>query len=161
MKALAASFAAASMLAAPAAPEIAHPDYGVVTSVQYLDGPALERLRELGAGAVRVGMGWNLVESTRGRYDFSQLGPWVEHARRLGIHVLLGLGDPPPWAAPCPTCAPYDFRDWYDYVYQVISYFHYAGDTVTFGIWNEPNLAKFLSAPDPDLYGELFAYADM
>ena len=35
------------------------------------------------------------------------------------------------------------------------------GSDITFGIWNEPNLDKFLFPSSPDLYGDLFDYADM
>ena len=49
---------AAGLLAAPTTPAAPdHPDYGVVTSVQFLDGVTLERLRELGVGSVRVEIG--------------------------------------------------------------------------------------------------------
>jgi hypothetical protein len=138
-----------------------HPDYGVVTSVQLLDGPTLARIQQLGIGSVRIGVGWNLVEPVQGQFDFTTLQTWIDQGHAAGLHIYMSLGDPPEWAAPCAVCMPYDLWSWYDYVYRVISHFRYLGNDVTFGIWNEPNLDKFLSPPLPDLYGDLFDYADL
>jgi hypothetical protein len=140
---------------------LSHPDYGVVTSVQFLDGVSLARLQQLGAGAVRIGIGWNMVEQTKGHFDFDQIQQWVDHAHAAGLKIFVTLGDPPGWAAPCAACMPDDLWAWYTYVYQVILRFRYLGDDITFGIWNEPNLAQFLNPPQPDLYGDLFDYADL
>jgi Glycosyl hydrolase catalytic core len=141
----------------PSAGLIHHPDYGVVTSVQFLDGPTLARLQELGVGSVRIDMGWNLVEHAQDQFDFTQLQTWVDQGHAAGLHIYMSLGDAPEWAAPCGECMPYDLLDWYDYVYHVIAHFRYVGNEVTFGIWNEPNLDVFLT---PDLYVDLFNYAN-
>jgi len=135
-----------------------HPDYGVVTSVQFLDGPTLARLQELGAGSVLIDLGWSLVERTQDQFDFTQLQTWIDQGHAAGLHIFMSLGDPPEWAAPCHECMPYDLMDWYDYVYHVIARFRYLGNDVTFGIWNEPNLDVFLT---PDLYVDLFNYANL
>jgi hypothetical protein len=140
---------------------VPHPDYGVVTSVQFLDGLTLLRLRDLGVGSVRTGLGWDLVESSKGRFDFSQVQPWIDQGHAAGLHIFATLGDPPPWAAPCPSCMPNSLFEWYDYVYHVLAHFKYLGSDITFGIWNEPNLGKFFNPPLPERYGDLFDYADM
>jgi hypothetical protein len=158
--AVVAAVALGAVVLLPSAGLSRHPDYGVVTSVQLLDGPTLARIQELGIGSVRIGLGWNLVEPVQGQFDFTTLQTWVDQGHAAGLHIYMSLGDPPDWAAPCPVCMPYDLWSWYDYVYQVISRFRYLGNDVTFGIWNEPNLDKFLSPPLPDLYGDLFDYAD-
>jgi hypothetical protein len=145
----------------PLLPVIKHPDYGVVTSVQFLDGLPLLRMQDLGVGIVRVDIGWGLVEATQGRYDFSQIQTWVDEAHNAKLQIYASLGGPPLWAAPCSGCMPYDLFQWYDYVYHVITRFKYLGSDITFGIWNEPNLGEFLNPPDPNAYGDLFDYADM
>jgi hypothetical protein len=142
-------------------PVIKHPDYGVVTSVQFLDGVPLLRMQDLGIGIVRVDIGWGLVEATQGRYDFDQIQTWVDEAHNARLQIYASLGGPPLWAAPCSGCMPYDLYQWYDYVFRVISRFRYLGSDITFGIWNEPNLGQFLNPPDPDAYGDLFDFADM
>ena len=140
-----------------------HPDYGVVAALQFLEGAPLQRLQDLGVGSVRIGIDWSVVEPVRGRFDFGdpRVQGWVDGAHAAGLHVFAGLGNPPDWAAPCASCMPYSLSDWYGYVFHVISQFKYLGTDITFGIWNEPNLGKFLFPSSPDLYGDLFDYADM
>jgi hypothetical protein len=158
---LAAVGAAAVAIVPPSA--TSHPDYGVVTSIQFLDGFTLQRLRELGVGAVRIDLDWSLLEPVQGRFDLGdpRVNFWIDQARAAGLHVFATLEHPPLWAAPCSSCMPYDLWDWYAYVRHVIARFAYLGPDITFGIWNEPNLTKFLAPSSPDLYGDLFDYANL
>src|SRR5437016_1415369 len=91
---------------------VRHPDYGVVTSVQFFEGTSLQRLRELGVGHVRVGIGWNLIEPTQGQYNFHEIQIWLDNAHAAGLHIYASLGDPPAWAVPCGSCMPNDLHDW-------------------------------------------------
>jgi len=142
---------------------VRHPDYGVVAAIQFLEGPPLQQLQNLGVGSVRIGLNWSLIEPLPDRFDLAdpRIQGWLDRAHAAGLHIFATLGDPPSWAAPCPSCMPYNLSDWYGYVFHVLAQFQYLGNDITFGIWNEPNLGKFLFPPDPQLYGDLFDYADM
>jgi len=144
-------------------PQTKHPDDGIVTSVQFLDGLPLQRLRELGVGSVRIGLEWAAVEPQPDRFDLAdpRIPGWIDQAHAAGLHVYASLGAPPSWAAPCGACMPNNLFDWYDYVYHVITQYKHLGNDITFGIWNEPNLNQFLTPPSPDLYGDLFHYANL
>jgi Glycosyl hydrolase catalytic core len=163
MKPLLALAAALALLAVTPATAVRHPDYGVVTSVQFLEGAPLQRLQDLGVGSVRIGLDWRFVEPQPDRFDLGdpRIQGWIDRAHAVGLHVFATLGGPPDWAAPCAACMPYQLSDWYDYVAHELSQFEYLGSDITFGIWNEPNLSQFLFPPSPDLYGDLFDYADM
>ena len=140
-----------------------HPDYGVVTSIQFLEGPTLQRLKDVTVGSVRIGIDWDIIEPVQGRFDLGdpRVNFWVDQAHAAGLHVFATLGGPPAWAAPCSSCMPYSLWDWYAYVHHVIARFAYLGNDITFGVWNEPNLTKFLFPSSPDLYGDLFDYANL
>jgi Glycosyl hydrolase catalytic core len=142
---------------------VRHPDYGVVAAIQFLEGAPLQRLQDLGVGSVRMGLDWSLIEPLPDRFDLAdpRIQGWMDRAHAAGLHIFATLGGPPSWAAPCPSCMPYNLSDWYDYVFHVLAQFKYLGNDITFGIWNEPNLGKFLFPPDAQLYGDLFDYADM
>src|ERR1043166_5714008 len=87
-----------------------HPDYGVVTSIQFLQGPSFQRLQELGAGSVRIGIDWDVVEPLPGRFDLAPplVDVWLNTAHNAGLHIYASLGSPPSWAAPCSSCLPYN-----------------------------------------------------
>ena len=133
------SFAPRPAFAQPNAP------YGIVSSPQYLDSssPGLGRLQTLGVGSVRIGVDWAMVQSSPGAgFYFGQVDPWINNAHNSGIQVLVDLGGPPAWAAPCESyCVPYSMTDWYNYVQAVVG--HY-GTSVTYQVWNEPNDNYFL-----------------
>src|SRR4249919_436493 len=117
MKPLLALVAALALAVTPP-PAVRHPDYGVVTSIQFLEGAPLQRLQDLGVGSVRIGLDWRLVEPLPDRFDLGdpRIQGWIDRAHAAGLHVFATLGGPPDWAAPCGACMPYQLSDWYDYV---------------------------------------------
>lgn len=125
--------------------------YGIVSSPQFLDSssPGLGRLQALGVGSVRIGIDWAMIQSSPGvPFYFGQVDPWINNAHNSGIQVLIGLGGPPSWAAPCEAyCVPYSMTDWSNYVQAVVA--HY-GTSVTYQVWNEPNDNYFLRSNPGD-----------
>ena len=49
------------------------------------------RLNEIGLRTAREGLRWHLIETRRGRYDFSSVAPMLEAAQRHGIQILWDL----------------------------------------------------------------------
>jgi putative glycosyl hydrolase len=130
--------------------------FGVVTSIQFLQNNppeiGLQKLQELGAGAVRVSLHWNLLQPrANGPFNFTGFDNFLLNARASGMQIYANLGDPPDWAAACETCMP-SLISWYIYVRVVLQHYASLGTTITYGIWNEPNDSKFLklTPADPD-----------
>jgi hypothetical protein len=121
------------------------------------------RMRELGAGWVRVHCNWADVQPTPNpdpsTWDWSCPDQAVAAARQ-GFHVMYGMGFAPSWAnggrngiyAPTPT----HMGDWFHYATELMR--RYAGLGVVYEVWNEPNLDKFFMGSFDD-YVNLVRYA--
>ena len=113
----------------------------------------LDAMRAMGATWIRVGVEWNIVESSQGDYDFSVPDRVVDHARARGFQVLGVVLGTPPWAraAGSPN-SPHVLPD------DPAQFGRFAGDTAAhFGprigvweVWNEPNIVNF-AKPRPDV----------
>jgi len=92
--------------------------------------PPLQQLQNLGVGSVRIGLNWSLIEPLPDRFDLAdpRIQGWLDRAHAAGLHIFATLGDPPSWAAPCPSCMPYNLSDWYGYVFHVLAQFQYLGN---------------------------------
>ena len=78
------------------------------------------KISELGAGFARFTLYWNEFEPTKGDYQWYIMNNNVTEASNRNIQLFVTLGERSPgWAAPCQACAPYNWQDWYDFVYTV------------------------------------------
>jgi hypothetical protein len=59
----------------------------------------LSMIHQVGATAVRIGVGWSATEPAPGRYDFSSVDRLFSLARADGLTVLFELGNEPAWDA--------------------------------------------------------------
>lgn len=124
----------------------------------------LERMDQVGADVVRVGVYWNSVEQNRGQYEWTELD-------RLDA-IFEANGQRPLWvvlAAPCwaqqGTCRGGVAPPAPEYVEE---YGRFAADvarryprSVGIEIWNEPNYPRFWGGarPDADFYGAMLGTA--
>src|SRR2546422_268183 len=85
--------AAAPLLIAQDAPNT---HYGMVT--HYADARIADKMRELGAGIVRVDFNWNGMQPSPRRYDFDYTDTTVRSARNRGLEVFATIAYSPAWA---------------------------------------------------------------
>jgi len=132
--------------------------YGMNTRV--LTSQMADKAAELGTGIVRLPYGWDLIEPNCKRcFDWTTTDAWRDEARRTKRLIFGSLAYAPPWANgghPF-NYAPLDQRDWYDFVYAVVS--RYRDDILLWGVWNEPNLDLYLHGADMSVYQQLVATA--
>jgi len=118
--------------------------------------PMLDKLTELGGGVLRLPFGWDVIEpACKGCFNWSVTDKWRDEARRTHRTIFASLGYTPGWANGGRhfSYPPAMIRDWFDFVYAVAS--RYKDDIVLWGVWNEPNLDKYLHGTDLDTYRTL------
>jgi hypothetical protein len=126
--------------------------YGLVT--HDLDEPRARKVSEIGAGFARVSFRWWQIEPVRGQFLWHTTDHYVrEQAAPRGIQLYVTLEGPPEWAGGGPgrNGHPADPYDWYNFVHAVVT--RYKGHVKHWGLWNEPNLTKFLK--DRNRYAEI------
>lgn len=94
---------------------------------------------------------WNVLEPSRGRWDFTRLDATVALARKNGSGLLMVLGQTPQWASSKPTArspygkgacaAPRSLADWRRYVTTVAT--RYKGRIAAYETWNEATWPDF------------------
>ena len=103
--------------------------------------------REMGANTIVEFFPWAYIESTKGRYDWSQTDKIVKHAQNQGIRIIARMGFVPAWAR---QDKPDDWQtlnylpdEAFDNFAEFVALFaqRYAGTIDHLIIWNEPNLA--------------------
>lgn len=110
----------------------------------HIPGPTvLDEIEAAGITWVRMDFRWDLLEPSRGRYDWSLYDPVVDAARARGLRIYATLQATPGWATQGAAGAgvPADFGDWADFCYVVAK--HFRGRVAAWGMWNEPNLPGF------------------
>lgn len=120
-----------------------------------LSGPLADKTREVGADVIRIPVGWDVIESCKGCFDWSATDRWRDEARRTGRTVFASVGYTPRWAnggRPY-NYPPLNLQDWYDFVFAAVS--RYRDDVMLWGIWNEPNLDLYLDGGDLRTYQSL------
>jgi O-glycosyl hydrolase len=134
--------AAASLIAQ----EPPNTHYGMVT--HYSDARMADKMRELGAGIVRVDFNWSGMQPSPGprRYDFTYTDTSVRSAHSRGLDVFATIAYSPKWAngGRSEHAPPLRIEDWENFVSAVVE--RYQGrnmDVQYFGIWNEPDLRGF------------------
>jgi hypothetical protein len=139
-------------LAPPTAPKITTstdeipPSFFGMTLINNARWPTVP-VGALGKGTL---VGWNYIESARGKYDWRNLDRWVELAQRHGITLFWSNSGVPPWAvADHRTCVPSypgspfqkctsmvsDIRDWDAFITALAT--RYKGKLI-YELWNEP-----------------------
>lgn len=129
-----------------------------------LDTKQLDLAKAAGFGFVRGVLAWDMVEKTKGRYDFSKWEELVRAlgARGLGSYLILDANNPLYYDGP----GSFDYK-WGPRTAATRSAFAafaraaartFAGRKVVLEVWNEPNIPAFWHpAPDARNYSLLAA----
>ena len=117
--------------------------YGVVTQV--LSEDHASHVSDLGAGYVRLDFNWYEVEHERGRFNWAVVERRVDEARSRDLRIFATLAYTPAWAGPARNELPNDLSDWASFVRACMRRY---GSDVVYGVWNEPNLDRFLEDDD-------------
>lgn len=124
---------------------------------------AMSDVRTLGMRWIRIDVSWGAVQPlSRDRYEWDDVDRVVSAAREEKLEVLALLTYTPSWArqAGCRgfTCPPRRSADFAEFAGRVVSRYESQG-VRTYQVWNEPNITKFWTAPDPVGYGRLLRAA--
>lgn len=154
---------AATLTSTPGFPQnIVPPGLGVNVNLHFPVNDAnglAARLSAIGFGFARLDLLWNLVEHTRGQYDFSLYDPLLSALAAHGIHPLLILDYNNPLydntqSPPLTEVGPRS-----DAVRQAFAHFaaaaasHFKAAGVVWEMWNEPDNPRFwYPKPDADTY---------
>ncbi len=123
---------------------------------------ALDELAASGATAVRIDVGWPMIEPRRGAIDYGWGVPLIDKvfamARERNLRVLATLWLTPGWAngGRGDKVLPTDVAD-YARVAQFAA--NRWRNVEAWQVWNEPNLDAFLNPPDPVGYTRLLRAA--
>jgi Glycosyl hydrolase catalytic core len=163
------AIAATLTAAAPAAAKVPATFYGVSPQVPR---PASDyrMMKRGGVDSVRFGIPWSAVETTRGRYDFGAIDPWVTRIARARLEAF-------PFLAATPAFYGSDFRSlprtraarraWAGFLKAAVRRYGPRGrfwaqhpgiprrPIRTWQIWNEENFFYFTQPISPKLYGKL------
>jgi Glycosyl hydrolase catalytic core len=132
--------------------------YGMNTRV--LTPPMGDKMRELGAGLVRLPYGWDVIEPGCKRcFDWTRTDAWRDEAKRSGLRIFGTLAYAPRWAN---GGHPFNYpalvsQDWYDFVYATVS--RYKDDIDLWGVWNEADLPEYFHDGTVASYADLVATA--
>ena len=102
-------------------------------------------MKELGIDVLRCSIGWDDYEPVQGQYDFAWLQDFVQLAARYGIKLRPYIGYTPRWAgAPGSddldwNNPPKDYRDWYQFVYNLAYALRGYSNVLSYEIYNEQN----------------------
>jgi polysaccharide biosynthesis protein PslG len=116
-------------------------------SFPYLSDAELTRELDLYAASgvrwLRLDMPWSVIESTKGRFEWTRWDKVVSMSRARGINVLGILAYAPSWATgqtddKFPPNNPADYG-----AFAGAAASHFAGQVAAYEIWNEPNVSAF------------------
>jgi hypothetical protein len=120
-------------------------------------------IRSLGLGWVRVMYHWTWLEQSPGKLVWFEFDQWMSRAKAKNLKVLIVAHGSPAWANG--GHGPYDrqsglntpplpqfYGQYSNYVAQLV---RHGADAVE--VWNEPNAAFWLPAPDPKTWATLVA----
>lgn len=112
---------------------------------------SLDLIRDAGFGWIRQEFPWNDIEvlgknnytNEYGQHTWTKYDNLVSLVEEYGLDMIVRLDLPPRWAHRTydehPLGPPDDYRDYGDYVYDVVS--RYRGRLRYYQIWNEPNVS--------------------
>jgi hypothetical protein len=128
----------------------------------------LDALRDGGANAVRIDLGWATLEEqskgTRSQWYVDKADAFIAAARQRGIEVIVTFWTTPCWASSAPAdvkqnCTgawwdrgvdrypPTDPEDYADAAAWVAD--RWGGDLAALEVWNEPNFSPFFNSAAP------------
>lgn len=115
---------------------------------------ALSMARAAGVTSMRIDITWYVVEMTQGTYDFSMIDLVVDKMVEHDMTILGMLYDTPAWLSGSPNPhTPPDPALFAQFAAATAQ--HYLGEIDMWEIWNEPNIPRFWTTPDPVAYAEL------
>ena len=95
-------------------------------------------LKELEVDTMRVSFGWDDYEPQRGKYDFEWLHKFADLAAKHGIKLRPYLCYAPRWASGGEwNSPPRNYKDWYDFCYNLAREMKRHRNIVSYEIWNE------------------------
>ena len=125
--------------------------YGI--NVHLAKSSTLAKVKAAGIGWMRIDINWNLIEPSRGKFNFSEVDRVVNYAAANGLSILACISYTPAWANGEKinwTAYPADdVNHWRSFVNRVIT--RYRNSVKYWSIWNEPNLRDFF-APGKDVF---------
>jgi polysaccharide biosynthesis protein PslG len=116
-----------------------------------------DKVKELGAGWVRIDVSWDDIEIAKGEYNWNRSDEPIREAHARGLKILANINGTPKWANNHsePNVAPNNSDDWKDFCGKVVQRYNGSESGLPridiFGIWNEPDGAGLkASANDPN-----------
>jgi polysaccharide biosynthesis protein PslG len=101
----------------------------------------LDLAEQSGCEWIRLQFTWSDLEPTRGADIEHRLDAYdrvVDHARAIGLHLLVDVTHPPGWARPSDRRVPADPAAFGRFMSRLVA--HFAGRVAAWQLWNEPNL---------------------
>ena len=130
--------------------------YGLQDDAWIADGPGavadrVAKLQDLGFGIVRVTVRWDVVEQTRGTFDWTRPDAVLKPLDEAGIDAVVTLYGTPEWAngGRGPNVAPVRGADFARFAGAVAEQYP---SVRRWTIWNEPNQRPWLSTASPAQY---------
>ncbi len=99
-----------------------------------------ELVKELGIDTMRVSFGWDDYEPTRGKYDFAWLHKFANLAAKYNLRLRPYICYAPHWATGESwtwSFPPKDYKDWYNFCYNLAKEMKRHPNIVSYEIWNE------------------------
>ncbi len=111
--------------------------YGINTHLP--SATQLDQVAAAGIAWIRVDFNWDMIEPTRGGYDWTLTDAVVNEARARGLEVYPTLAYTPGWAngGQGRGVTATDPQDWYRFVHEAVR--RYRDRVNHWGMWNEPN----------------------
>jgi hypothetical protein len=123
--------------------------YGI--NVHTAKNEILAKVKAAGIAWIRIDINWSQIESTKGKFNFSEVDRVADYATANGLSIYATIAYTPAWANDnlgnnYPAT---HINDWKDFVSNTIN--RYKSRIKYWGIWNEPNLKGFF-APGKDIF---------
>ncbi len=122
-------------------------------NVHLAGNDTLAKVKAAGISWMRIDINWDLIETSKGKFNFNEVDRVVNYAAANGLSILAGIAYTPAWAnGKTENWAAYpaaDVMDWRDFVKRVVD--RYSHEIKYWSIWNEPNLRDFF-APGKDVF---------
>jgi hypothetical protein len=117
--------------------------YGI--NVHLAKNDILAKVKEAGITWIRIDINWNQIESTKGKFNFSEVDRVADYAAANDLSIYASIAYTPDWAngnegINYPAT---DINDWKNFVNNIINRYKYK--IKYWGIWNEPNLRDFFA----------------
>jgi hypothetical protein len=123
--------------------------YGI--NVHLAKNNVLDKAKAAGIAWIRIDINWNLIESVKGEYNYSEVDRVVQYANSIGLSIYASIAYTPGWAngKKGVTYPATKVSEWKNFVAHTVN--RYKSQIKYWGIWNEPNL-KIFFALDKDKF---------